>query len=185
MYIKLHKSGAPAPQAADMRKTDVNWSNTERTERQATEPNKHITGKAHTYIVHHANNTSTEEAKSRTIQTNQRTAILSDMQERQAIGQDNGFRATQTYRINTIGQLQKYALIKKYDTIRIATLNVHGLKKLGERQVVEHWMLTKGIDILCLQETHINISHAENSKKAYGTLVDIIGLMNRTFLQLE
>ncbi len=36
---------------------------------------------------------------------------------------------------------------------RIATLNVHGMKRIGKREEVEEWMKRKGIHILVIQET--------------------------------
>ena len=45
--------------------------------------------------------------------------------------------------------------IELNETIKVATLNVRGLKMFGKRQDIEHHMKHKGIDILTMQETHI------------------------------
>merc|ERR1711924_92408 len=38
----------------------------------------------------------------------------------------------------------------------MGTLNIRGIKRIGKREKIEHWMNKKGIYILLLQETHVN-----------------------------
>ena len=40
-------------------------------------------------------------------------------------------------------------------TIKIATLNVRGMKQIGKREEIEKWMEAEGIEILGMQEPHI------------------------------
>ncbi len=44
---------------------------------------------------------------------------------------------------------------------RIATINVHGMKRIGKREEVEAWMKRKGIHVLVLQETAIDTNSRE------------------------
>ena len=50
------------------------------------------------------------------------------------------------------------------ENIRIATLNTRGMKKTGFREEVDIWMKDEGINILMLQEAHIETSHRETRK---------------------
>ncbi len=52
---------------------------------------------------------------------------------------------------------------KKY---RIATLNAHGMKRVGKREEIEAWMKRKGIHILILQETYIDQDSRARVRKA-------------------
>ena len=49
-------------------------------------------------------------------------------------------------------------------TIKIATINIKGMKRLGLREMVEYWMMKNGIDILAIQETQINTNNKEARK---------------------
>ena len=40
--------------------------------------------------------------------------------------------------------------------LKHATLNVKSLKRAGMRKIIEYWMLKESIDVLAIQETHIN-----------------------------
>ena len=48
--------------------------------------------------------------------------------------------------------------------MKIATINVKGLKRLGMREMKEYWMKKNNIDILVLQETQIKQNTKENRK---------------------
>ena len=48
--------------------------------------------------------------------------------------------------------------------LKIATLNLRGLKQAGKREEVERWMEKNGIDILGTQETHISQNNKERRK---------------------
>ena len=50
------------------------------------------------------------------------------------------------------------------ERVRIATLNVRGMKQLGKREQIEAWMDRDNIDLLAIQETHLNTSHEERRK---------------------
>ena len=59
----------------------------------------------------------------------------------------------------------------KYGTdIRFATLNIRGIKRLGKREKIEHWMNKQKILILLLQETHVNQNVREIRKTIPGFL---------------
>ena len=49
-------------------------------------------------------------------------------------------------------------------TIKIATINIKGMKRLGLREMVEYWMMKNEIDILAIQETQINTNNKEARK---------------------
>ena len=49
-------------------------------------------------------------------------------------------------------------------SIRIATLNLRGLKQVGKREEVERWMDQHSIDILAAQETHTSQNSREKRK---------------------
>ena len=48
--------------------------------------------------------------------------------------------------------------------IRIATINVRGLKQPGKREEIERWMKKESIDITILQETHTGGNSKEKRK---------------------
>ena len=49
-------------------------------------------------------------------------------------------------------------------TIKIATINIKGMKRLGLREMVEYLMMENEIDILAIQETQTNINKKEARK---------------------
>ena len=60
----------------------------------------------------------------------------------------------------------KFSKIKLGRHLRIATLNIRGVKKPGVREEVEKWMKEKDIDILTLTETRNN-QNSKESRKQY------------------
>ena len=48
--------------------------------------------------------------------------------------------------------------------LKIATINLRGLKQPGKREEVERWMTAQNIDILMAQETHISQNSREKKK---------------------
>ena len=60
----------------------------------------------------------------------------------------------------------KFYKIKLGRHLRIATLNIRGVKKPGVREEVEKWMKEKDIDILTLTETRNN-QNSKESRKQY------------------
>ena len=69
-------------------------------------------------------------------------------------------------------QTTKQQLTKlKYGTvINFGTLNIRGIKRLGKREKVEHWMKNRNVKILLLQETHVNQNVREIRKKLHLVL---------------
>ena len=49
-------------------------------------------------------------------------------------------------------------------TLRVTTLNIRGIENLGKKEKIEHYMFTRNIDILIVQETHKNGNTRENGK---------------------
>ena len=54
--------------------------------------------------------------------------------------------------------------------MRIATLNIKGIIKIGKRELIEKWMKRNNIDILAVQETHAKTDHQEK----VNIIIDIL-----------
>ena len=48
--------------------------------------------------------------------------------------------------------------------MKFATLNIQGIKRLGKREKVKYWMKKNNVNILLLQETHVNMNVREQRK---------------------
>ena len=59
--------------------------------------------------------------------------------------------------------------LPKQRTLRLATLNLCGLKQVGKREEVERWMNKQNIDILCAQETHAPSTARRKGRNTLGT----------------
>ena len=66
---------------------------------------------------------------------------------------------------NTNATIVNSQKMEKHRTYRAATTNIRGLKKLGKRELLETWAEHRNLDIVLIQETHINQTAMERRSK--------------------